>query len=91
MEKIEVKICAGTACFVMGAPQIQALEFSAPADIADRIETVEVRCMNHCNKGSGYNKGPFVEVNGELIEEATMEKVVAKIRELIAKEEEENC
>ena len=91
MKKIEVKICAGTACFVMGAPQIQALEFSAPDDIADKIEIVEVRCMNHCNKGSGYNKGPFVEVNGELIEEATMEKVVAKVRELIAKEEEENC
>ena len=88
MNKIEVKICAGTACFVMGAPQIQALEFSAPADIADKIEVVEVRCMNHCNKGSAYNKGPFVEVDGELIEEATMEKVVAKIREIIAKEEE---
>ena len=92
MEKIQVKICAGTACFVMGAPQIQALEFSAPEDLADKIEIVEVRCMNHCNnKGQGYNKGPFVEVNGELITEATMEKVVAKIRELIAKEEDENC
>ena len=90
MKKVEVKICAGTACFVMGAPQIQALEFNAPADIADKIEIIEVRCMNQCNKG-GYNKGPFVEVNGELVEEATMEKVVAKVREMIAKEEEENC
>ncbi len=90
MEKVKVKICAGTACFVMGAPQVQALEFSAPEDLADKIEITEVRCMNHCNKG-GYNKGPFVEVNGELIEEATLEKVVSKIRELIAKEEEENC
>ena len=91
MKKIEVKICAGTAGFVMGAPQIQALEFNAPDDIADKIEIVEVRCMNHCNKGSGYNKGPFVEVNGELIEEATMEKVIIKVRELIAKEESEQC
>ena len=91
MEKIEVKICAGTACFVMGAPQVQALEFNAPTDIADKIEIVEVRCMNHCHNGQSYNKGPFVEVNGELIEEATMEKVVAKVREIIAKEEEGNC
>lgn len=86
MEKVKVKICAGTACFVMGAPQIQALEFSAPEDLADKIEISEARCMSHCNH-KGYNKGPFVEVNGELIEEATMEKVVAKIREVIAKEE----
>ena len=91
MEKIQVKICAGTACFVMGAPQVQALEFAAPEDLADRIEITEVRCMNHCSQGRNYNKGPFVEVNGELIEEATFEKVVAKIREVIAKEEEESC
>ena len=38
MEKVKVKICAGTACFVMGAPQVQALEFSAPEDLADKIE-----------------------------------------------------
>ncbi len=91
MEKIQVKICAGTACFVMGAPQIQALEFSTPEDLADKIEVTEVRCMNHCSQGKGYNKGPFVEVNGEVIEEATMEKVITKIRDLIAKEEEEKC
>ncbi len=90
MEKVKVKICAGTACFVMGAPQIQALEFAAPEDLADKIEVTEVRCMNHCSQGKGYNKGPFVEVNGELIEEATFEKVVAKIREVI-QEEEEKC
>ena len=41
--------------------------------------------------GDGYNKGPFVEINGEVMEEATFEKVVAKVRELIAKEEEKKC
>ncbi len=91
MEKIQVKICAGTACFVMGAPQIQALEFSMPEDLVDKIEVTEVRCMNHCSQGKGYNKGPFVEINGEVVEEATMEKVLTKIRDLIAKEEEEKC
>lgn len=91
MDKIQVKICAGTACFVMGAPQIQALEFAAPGDLADKIEVTEVRCMNHCSQNQGYNKGPFVEINGEVLEEATLEKVIAKIRELIAKEEEKTC
>ena len=91
MDKIQVKICAGTACFVMGAPQIQALEFAAPEDLADKIEATEVRCMNHCSQNQGCNKGPFVEINGEVLEEATLEKVIAKIRELIAKEEEKTC
>jgi NADH:ubiquinone oxidoreductase subunit E len=91
MDKVRVKICAGTACFVMGAPQVQTLEFAAPEDLADKIEVVEVRCMNHCSQGKGYNKGPFVEVDNELIEEATFDKVVAKIREVIAKKEEKQC
>ncbi len=84
MEKIKVKICCGTSCFVMGAAQIQVLEFDPPADIKDYIEIEEARCMNHChNTAAKYNRGPFVEVNGELIEEANFEKVVNKIREII--------
>ncbi len=87
MEKIKVKICVGTSCFVMGAAQIQTLEFNAPADIADKIEILEERCMNLCKElHTKYNRGPFVRVNEELIEEATYEKVVAKIREVLQKQ-----
>ena len=68
----------------MGAAQIQALEFTPPADIADKIELVEVRCMNFCKDiKTKYNRGPFVMVGDELVEEATYEKVVAKIRDVI--------
>lgn len=88
MNKVTVKICSGTSCFVMGAAQIQALEFTPPADIADKIELIEVRCMNLCKDiKNKYNKGPFVMVNDELIEEATFEKVVTKIREIIKAQE----
>ena len=84
MDKVTVKICSGTSCFVMGAAQIQALEFTPPADIADRIELVEVRCMNLCKDiKNKSNHGPFVMVGDELVEEATYEKVVAKIRDVL--------
>ncbi len=87
MEKIKVKICCGTSCFVMGASQIQILEIDPPADIKDKIEIEESRCMEHCHTNvSKYNRGPFVEVNGEVIEEANFEKVVNKIREIINKD-----
>lgn len=87
MNKIKVRICVGTSCFVMGAAQIQSLEFNAPADIADKIEIIEERCMNLCKDITRQrNRGPFVFVNDELIEEATYEKVVAKIREELKKE-----
>lgn len=88
MDKVTVKICSGTSCFVMGAAQIQALEFTPPADIADKIEIVEVRCMNLCKDiKSKYNRGPFVMVDNELVEEAGFEKVVAKIRDVIKAKE----
>lgn len=75
MEKVKIKICCGTSCFVMGAAQIQVLEFAPPADIADKIEIEEARCMNYCrNTTAKYNRGPFVLVNDELIEEANFEK-----------------
>lgn len=80
--KVKVRICVGTSCFVMGAAQIQSIEFNAPADIADKIEIIEERCMNLCKDiKSKYNRGPFVFVNDELVEEATYEKVIDKIRE----------
>lgn len=87
MNKVTVKICSGTSCFVMGAAQIQALEFSPPEDIADKIEIIEVRCMNLCKDTKAkYNRGPFVMVNEEVVEEATFEKVVNKVREILSKE-----
>lgn len=84
MKKVKVSICCGTSCFVMGAAQIQLLEFDPPADIADRIEISESRCMGNCkNTTAKYNRGPFVMVDEELIEEANFEKVVNKIREIL--------
>ena len=83
MEKVKIKICCGTSCFVMGAAQIQVLEFAPPADIADKIEIEEARCMNYCrNTTAKYNRGPF----GGLIEEANFEKVVNKVREILNRE-----
>ncbi len=86
MNKIKIRICVGTSCFVMGSAQIQSLEFNAPADIADHIEIVEERCMGLCREiAVKHNHGPFVFVDDELIESATYEKVVAKIREKLKK------
>lgn len=81
MEKVKIKICSGTSCFVMGAAAIQALEFTPPDDIADKIEIIESRCMNLCHDVTKkHNHGPFVMVNDQLIEEATLEKVINAVR-----------
>ena len=44
--------------------------------------------MNLCkDTHAKYNRGPFVTVDNELIEEATYEKVVTKIRDVLKNKE----
>ncbi|MBE6345545.1 MAG: hypothetical protein E7063_07700 [Spirochaetaceae bacterium] len=82
MEKIKVSICTGTACFVMGASEIILLEEELPEELKDRVEVEGVTCFEEC-KTHENGKAPFVKVNGEIISEATLPKVLDKIRELV--------
>ena len=89
MKKVKIEICVGTTCFVMGASQIQALEFDTPEDLVGKFKIVEARCMEYCkDHKDGHRKGPFVRINGEVMADASYDKVLNKIREIIKKEEE---
>ncbi len=89
MEKIKIEICVGTTCFVMGASSIQALEFEIPEDLIGKIEVTESRCMEFCkDHKDGHHKGPFVKINGEVMADATYDKVLDKVRAIIKKKEE---
>lgn len=81
MEKIKVSICTGTACFVMGASEIMLLEEELPEGLKDRVEIEGITCFEKC-KNSECGKAPFVKINGEVIPEATLPKVLSRIQEL---------
>ncbi len=84
MKKVNIEICIGTTCFVMGASQLQGLEDSLPEDIADKVEIKEVRCMDFCKQQDhGYQKGPFVKINDKIIGEANVSSVIYEIREAL--------
>lgn len=80
--KIKVVICSGTACYVMGASDILLLEEELPQSLRERVDIEGVTCLGYC-KDSKVGKAPFVTINGEVMQAATLPKVMARIRELV--------
>ena len=82
-KKISVKICMGTTCFVMGASNLQELINTVPAKFGNKVEITGVPCLNLCSIDSEFSKAPYVQVDNEIIKDATVEKVLKAIEEKI--------
>ena len=81
MGKIIVEVCAGTHCTMMGSMDIidavhSLDEIRQALDDACEVEVTAVPCMNLCKKEI---HGPFVRVDGQLIQHAESEAVMAAI------------
>lgn len=76
MEKIKVKICQGTTCFVMGGEFLKSMPEILTEKYGDKIEIVPVRCLETCHESDSFSKAPYVFVDDEVVSEATTEKVI---------------
>lgn len=83
MEKLQVRICAGTACFVMGGSWLESLEENLPEALRDHVEVVAVPCLGYC-KNRDYGKAPYVMVGGEVLSAPDLADVIARIRQAVA-------
>ena len=79
MEKIDVKVCLGTTCFVMGASYLQELIELVPKKYGNRATVSGNPCLGQCSINWEHAKPPYVKVNSEIISEATIEKVLNEI------------
>ena len=79
MEKVDVKVCMGTTCFVMGGANLQELIDIIPRKYGDKVEVSGSTCLDMCSAQSNYSKAPYVKVDEEIITEATVEKVLEAI------------
>lgn len=80
-KKINVNICSGTACFVMGSSDILLLQEHLPESLKSAVEIQGSTCLGYC-KNSENGKAPFVLIDGELMSSATLSAVVSKIQEI---------
>ena len=85
MKKIDVKVCLGTTCFVMGASNLKSLTEIALKKYSDRVEVSASSCLGVCSTNWEFSKAPYVKVGAEIIQEATVDKVVAEIERQLEK------
>ena len=81
MANIIVEVCAGTHCVMMGSMNIidavhSLDEIRKEAAQCCEVEVKPVPCMNLCKDGA---HGPFVLVDGTLIEGGESDSVMAAI------------
>ena len=83
MEKVSVKVCLGTTCFVMGGGALQSLSEELKRRFAENVEVVGVTCLGVCNEKSSFSKAPFVKVGDVLVDEADFNKVATEVEKQI--------
>ena len=81
MEKVSVKVCLGTTCFVMGGGNLQELNDIIPKKFGDKVEVAGTPCLGLCSINWEYSKAPYVKVDDIVVHEATVEKVLQVIEE----------
>ncbi len=79
MAKVNVKVCLGTTCFVMGSSNLQELMSIVPHKYGKEVHVEGSPCLGMCSSEYEFSKAPYVKVNNEFIKEATVEKVLAAI------------
>ena len=82
MEKIDVEICLGTTCFVLGGSQLQELEGSLDENMRTKVNIIPSNCLGLCHD-KRYNKAPYVRVKGQVVENASLETVIEQIKRAI--------
>lgn len=69
-----VQICTGTLCHLMGGANLPALIDYLPNELKSKVVLKGMVCTNYCKDTS--KKPPFVLINGELMQEASIEKII---------------
>jgi len=79
MNKVSLKICCGTTCYLLGAKKLVDLASALPADVKDRVEVSAMPCLGLC-EDDNLGGAPFVKVDEEIVAKATAEKVMDVLR-----------
>ena len=87
MEKIEVRICSGTTCFVMGSSFLNELYDIIPQKYGDKVIVKPSLCLGQCSSNDKHSKAPYVKVDGEVVSSATIEKVLLAIEKKVGENE----
>ncbi len=49
-KKIQLKICMGTMCYIMGGAELKDMVDTLPQDVRDLVEISFSPCLGYCNE-----------------------------------------
>ncbi|WP_075591233.1 NADH-quinone oxidoreductase subunit NuoE family protein [Labilibacter marinus] len=78
-KEIEVKVCCGTNCYIMGGSELHLIKEHLTEEIAQLISLKGENCSGNCHDFSRTQKPPLAWINGEMIENASIEKLKKEI------------
>ena len=82
--KISVKICSGTACYVMGGSELLSISEHLTTEELELVDIKGHACFGLCNE---YNpETPFAKVNEVIVPNANIESLTKVIRQAIRDE-----
>lgn len=82
MKLIQIKICTGTTCFVMGGSDLLTLEEHLSEEQKSQVNIEGANCLSWC-KDPEKGKPPYVMINDKMIPEATIPKILNQINQII--------
>ncbi len=78
MKKMELKLCAGTMCYVMGGAQLMEIKDLLSAEELEYIDISYTPCLQQCQNGE---KPPFAQLDGEILQGISIETLLRIIKE----------
>ena len=82
MKKLQLEICCGTTCYMLGANRLLNIENEMPADLRSQTDVRALPCLGLCSDKE-LAGAPYVRLNGQIIAQATAEKIYEKMRALL--------
>lgn len=78
MEKVNLKICVGTMCYVMGGAELRDVIETLPQHILEHLNVSFSPCLGCC---TGQQEPPFVEINGKRIAGVSKNSLIQIVKE----------
>jgi len=85
---VVVKICSGTACYIMGGADLLSIENDLSSEEREKIKIEATNCLGECTDYGPQT--PFAVVNGIVIPCATRQTLLEAIRQTLDEKEHSN-
>ncbi|BDX36809.1 MAG TPA: (2Fe-2S) ferredoxin domain-containing protein [Tenuifilaceae bacterium] len=77
-KKIDIVICSGTLCYLMGGAELQMLNEHLPIELKDKVNIKGSPCLNLCDSPEN-GRPPFATINGKRLSQVTIQSLIAEI------------